>query len=212
MRILRPSCLLMAGLLILRAQGEAQSCLGSNSFANGRIALGAAASFADGFKRVGAVGAYGVARSWYANATVGTTSYDAPNSGSATDLGGSLGYQFGIGDSRAEVCPYGFAGYASYSGANTTNYGFGGGVGWRNDVSASLSIVPAVGLQWHGYSTAFKLSSYSGESLSSSTTEFWANVGFIASKNWSIVPGVMKSSQSGSKAAFVVTLEYYWAK
>jgi hypothetical protein len=210
MGIFRPMDLIMTMVLLPAVQAGAQSCLGSNSFANGRIGLGAAATFADGFKRIGAVAAYGLARSWYANATVGTTSYDPPNSGSATDFGGTLGYQFGIGGSHADICPYGFLGYASYSGANTVNYGFGGGIGWRTAVSDMLSLVPAVGLQWHGYSTS--LSGYSGGSVSSSTAEFWANVGFIANKNWAIVPGVMKSSQTGSATVVAVTLEYYWGR
>ena len=208
MRIFRPLALTFAAVLVPFAQSAAQSCLGSNSFANGRMALGAQGSFFDGGKRFGAIGEYGAPKSWYADVTVGSTQYDGGGS-SVTDFGGSLGYQIGIGDSPAEICPFGFAGYSTGGGAKVTSYGFGGSVGYRADASDNITIVPAAGLQWHGQSVS--VTGYSS-SASNSNIEFFGNVGIIVNKHWAIVPGVLKSNASGSKALFMVTLGYFWGQ
>ncbi|HVT40448.1 MAG TPA: outer membrane beta-barrel protein [Gemmatimonadaceae bacterium] len=211
MRIMKPLVLVLTAALVPAAQGAAQTCLGSNSFANGRMALGVQGGFSSGAKRFGAIGAYGAPKSWYADVTVGSTSYDAAGSKSVVDFGGSLGYQFGLGDSPAELCPYAFVGYSSSSGVKTTNYGFGGSIGWRADLSDDVNIVPAVALQWHGVNTSIDVAGAS-ISGSGSNVEYGANVGFIFNKQWAIVPGVIQSSASGAKAMFTVTLAYFWGK
>jgi hypothetical protein len=209
MRIMKPLVLVLTAALVPVAQSAAQTCLGSNSFANGRMALGVQGGFSSGAKRFGAIGAYGAPKSFYADVTVGSTSYDN-GGGSATDFGGSLGYQIALGDSPAEICPYAFAGYSTGGGVKITSYGFGGAVGWRADASDDVSIVPAVALQWHG--TSVSVDGYSGASVSDSHIEYGANVGFIVNKQWAIVPGVIQSSASGAKALFTITLAYYWGK
>ena len=135
--------------------------------------------------------------------------FDAAGSSSRTDFGGSLGYQIGIGDSPAEICPYGFAGYSTGGARNVTSYGFGGSVGWRADASDEITIVPAVGLQWVGQSVSV---SGNSSSKSDSNIDFFGNVGFIVHKHWAIVPGVIKSNASGSKTVFRVLLGYFWGQ
>jgi hypothetical protein len=215
MHILKPLVLALTAGLVPGAQSAAQTCLGSNSFANAQMALGAQAGFMSGAKRFGAIGAFGSPKSWFADATVGSTSFDVANSSSQTDFGGSLGYQVGLGDSPAEICPYAFVGYATITGLKTTSYGFGGGIGWRADASDAVTIVPAAVLQWHGVSYSYGVAGYSG-STTDSSIDFGANVGFIFNKQWAIVPGVLQAHSSKAlvqpKPWFTVTLGYYWGK
>jgi hypothetical protein len=202
MRMLRPLVFALAALLVPLAASSAQLCLGSNTFDNGKLVVGGSGSFYDGGQRFAANGAYGMPKSWYVGATVGTTSYKGGGD-SQIDFGGSLGYQFPIGDNPLEICPYAKLGYASVSSFKTTSYGGGAGIGWHAQASDDLMVHPAAGLELLGEST-----SYNGTTASGSSTVLWANVGLIVNKQWAIVPGISKSTESGSKAVFNIAVAY----
>lgn len=208
MRMLRPMVGALAAVLVSASYAGAQACTGNTPFANGRWALGGEGSFADGVNRFGAVGAYGAPKSWYATATIGNTSFKG-GGGSATDFGGSFGYQIPVGDSPLEFCPYAQLGYATFTGGNSTAYGVGGAIGWPNHVSDDFDFIPAVGLQYTG--TSSKIDGLSG-SITDSFTSFYLNAGLILNKQWGIVPGVSKNSTSGSKAVFNIAVTYNFGK
>ena len=202
MRMLRPLVFALGAVLVPFATSSAQLCQGGNTFDNGKLAVGGQGSFFDGGQRFAAVGAYGMPKSWYVDATVGTTSYKGGGD-SQIYFGGSIGYAFAVGDNPLEICPMASLGYASVSGVHTTSYGFGGGIGWHAQASDDLMVHPAAGV-----ALDFTNTSISGYSGSSNTTVLWANVGLILNKQWAIVPGISKSTDSGSKVVFNITIAY----
>ena len=208
MRMIRPMVGALAAVLVSASYAGAQACTGNTPFANGRWALGGEGSFQDGANRFGAVGAYGAPKSWYATATIGNTSVKGGGS-SATDFGGTFGYQIPVGDSPLELCPYAHAGYQTFTGGNGTIYGVGGAIGWPNHVSDDFDFIPAVGLQYNG--TSVKVDGLSG-SATDSFTSFYFNAGLILNKQWGIVPGISKTSRSGSKAVFNIGVTYNFGK
>jgi hypothetical protein len=203
MRMLRPVVFALGALLVPLATSSAQLCLGGNTFDNGKLVVGGQGNFQDGANRFAAVGAYGMPKSWWVGATVGSTS---PKVGdSVIDFGGSLGYQFPVSDNPLEICPYATLGYSSVSGFHTTSYSFGGAIGWHAQASDDLMVHPAAGLAWLGES--FTGDGYSG-STSAHTWVMSANVGLIINKQWAIVPGISKTTEDGSKAVFNIAVTY----
>ena len=95
----------LAFTLALGAKAAAQTCTGMPSFSAGQMQLAAGGSFADGASTFGGTFGYGVPKSFYGKAALGTTSYDAFD-GSSLDFGLSGGYQVPLQSSRTmEVCP-----------------------------------------------------------------------------------------------------------
>ena len=214
MRLLRPMVGALAAVLVSASYAAAQACTGNTPFANGRWALGGQGSFRENVKRFGAVGAYGAPKSWYATATIGRTSYKY-GPGSGTDIGGTIGYQLPVGDSPLEFCPYAHAGYFKTDPFNTTSYGVGGAIGWPNHVSDDFDFIPAVGVQYTGFSSKVDgTGTTDGRSVSvtGNSTVFYLSAGLILNKQWGIVPGVWKSSESLSKAVFQVAVTYTFGK
>ena len=204
----------LAAVLVSASYAGAQACKGNTPFANGRWALGGEGSFPDGANRFGAVGAYGAPKSWYATATIGSKSFKG--GGSATDFGGTFGYQIPVGDSPLEFCPYARVGYYKSDPFNTTSYGIGGAVGWPNHVSDDFDFIPAVGVNYTGFSSKVDGSGTVdglSRSITGNSTALYLNAGLILNKQWGIVPSVWKSlSDSRFKAVFGIALTYNFGK
>src|SRR5690349_8892178 len=71
--------------LYLSTQAAAQTCAGMPAFSSGKMQLSGGAQFADGANSFGGTFGYGLPRSFYGKAGIGTTSYD-PYDGSSFDL------------------------------------------------------------------------------------------------------------------------------
>jgi hypothetical protein len=89
----------------LAGRAAAQACVGMPSFSSGQLQATAGGSLADGASSFGGTIGYGVPKSLYGKAGVGTTSYDAFD-GSSFDFSLGGGYQIPLQSSRtAELCP-----------------------------------------------------------------------------------------------------------
>jgi hypothetical protein len=95
----------MALLAVVNAPAVAQACLGLPSHANGQMQVAGNASFTDLYNSFGASFGYGKPAGLFANAQLGTTSFDGLD-GSQMDLGAQVGYQLTVGKvAQAQVCP-----------------------------------------------------------------------------------------------------------
>ena len=94
----------MALLAVVSAPAAAQTCLGLASHANGQMQVAGNASFTDLSNSFGGSFGYGQPGGVFANAQIGTTSFDGLD-GSATDLGVQGGYQLTVGQAQMQLCP-----------------------------------------------------------------------------------------------------------
>jgi len=94
----------LALVAVVNAPAAAQTCLGLASHATGRMQVSGNAQFSDVSNSFGGSFGYGQPAGIFANAQLGTTSYDG-GVGSATDLGLQGGYQLTVGNARMQVCP-----------------------------------------------------------------------------------------------------------
>ena len=83
----------------LGARAVAQTCTGMPSFSAGQMQVTAGGSFADGASSFGGTFGYGVPKSFYGKAALGSTSYDGLD-GSSLDIGVNGGYQIALKSSR----------------------------------------------------------------------------------------------------------------
>ena len=144
----------MALLAVANAPAVAQTCLGLPSHANGQMQVSGNATFTDLYNSFGGSFGYGQPHGVFANAQLGTTSYDGLD-GSAIDLGVQGGYQLTVGKaSQAHVCPV-----ASFSvgmgpkdvdgfgtDASSTRGTLGVAVGKVMGANPRMKIVPNAGL------------------------------------------------------------------
>ena len=91
----RALLLSLALTLTLGARAVAQTCTGMPSFSAGQMQATAGGTFADGTSSFGGTFGYGVPKSFYGKAALGTTSYDGID-GSSLDFGVSGGYQIAL--------------------------------------------------------------------------------------------------------------------
>jgi len=103
-RMRRTLVVSMALLAVVNAPAAAQTCLGLASHANGQMQVAGNASFTDLSNSFGGSFGYGQPAGVFANAQVGTTSYDGLD-GSAMDLGVQGGYQLTVGQAQMQLCP-----------------------------------------------------------------------------------------------------------
>ena len=95
----------MALLAVVNAPAVAQACLGLPSHANGQMQVAGNATFTDLYNSFGGSFGYGRPAGLFANAQIGTTSFDGLD-GSQMDLGVQGGYQLTVGRvAQAQVCP-----------------------------------------------------------------------------------------------------------
>lgn len=215
--MLRLTVFVLAGAVALAAPSGAQNCVGRGSFRYGRVALGGTVTVTGGSRGFGAYGTYGTPASWYAGATVGTTSIDG-GGGTSLNLGGSLGYQLPIGRALA-FCPYANLGSSALRNVSTitgtrittrtNSYGLGGTLGWRYEDSDELDVIPALGVQWQRISVTSPELRYSGPANSGSAS---FSIGFIAERKWAIVPAVSSSFSSGTSYVYSLSVGYSFGK
>ena len=154
---MRRALLLSLALTVtLGARAMAQTCTGMPSFSAGQMQVTAGGAFEDGASSFGGTFGYGVPKSFYGKAGLGTTSYDGLD-GSSLDFGLSGGYQIPLQSSRSmEVCPV--ASLSIGSGPNdilgtgtdmsSRTFAFGAAMGAHVGNNPQLQIVPNASFQF----------------------------------------------------------------
>ncbi len=142
--------------LMLGAKASAQTCVGMPSFASGQMQVAGGGSFADGSSGFAGTFGYGLPKSFYGKAGIGSTSYDALD-GSSFDFGAAAGYQIPLESKRsAEVCPV--ASLSLGSGPNgvgvsnldmsSRTFAFGASLGALVGHSSKVQILPNAAFQF----------------------------------------------------------------
>jgi hypothetical protein len=205
----RALLLSLALTLSLGARAAAQTCTGMPSFSAGQLQATAGGSFADGTSSFGGTFGYGVPKSFYGKAALGTTSYDAFD-GSSLDFGVAGGYQIPLQASRtAEVCPV--ASLSIGSGPSdvlgdmdlsSRTFAFGAALGAHVGHNPQLQIVPNASFQFantrveldDGVDSAAGSESYALLTL---------GTGFVFNSRYSLNPSIsIPVGLDGSDASF----------
>lgn len=200
----------MALTFALAARSAAQTCTGMPSFSAGQMQVTAGGSFADGASSFGGTFGYGVPKSFYGKAALGTTSYDAFD-GSSVDFGLSGGYQIPLQSSRTmEVCPV--ASLSVGSGPNdvlgsgvdmsSRTIAFGAALGAQVGNSPQLQIVPNASFQFANT----RLSIDDGTDSASGSESYGLltlGTGFVFNSRYSLNPSIsIPMGLDGSDASF----------
>jgi hypothetical protein len=193
-------------------KAAAQTCVGMPSFTSGKMQVAAGGSFADGASSFGGTLGYGVPKSFYGKAGIGTTSYDAFD-GSSFDLNLGGGYQIPLKASRvAELCPV--ASLSIGSGPNdvvgtgvdmsSRTFAFGAAVGAMVGNSSQVRILPNAAFQFantrleidDGTTSAAGSESYALLTL---------GTGFVFNSRYSLNPSInIPMGLDGSDASFTL--------
>lgn len=207
----------MALLAVANAPAAAQTCLGLPSHANGQMQVAGNASFNDLYNSFGGSFGYGQPAGVFANAQVGTTSWDGLD-GSQTDLGLQGGYQLTVGKvAQAQVCPVASFGVGmgpkdiggAGIDASSTRGTLGFAVGKVMGANPKMKIVPNAGLGL----------AYSKQKLDDGTTSVEASetygqasigVGLIFNSNIAVRPSVSipLGSDLSNDPTFGLTVAY----
>jgi len=198
--------------LYLSTQAAAQTCVGMPSFSSGHMQVSGGAQFADGANSFGGQFGYGMPKSFYGKAGIGTTSYD-PFNGSSFDLNLGGGYQIPLHASRtAELCPVGNLSLSSGpndvqgSGVDLSGrtFSFGASVGALLGRSQQLRFVPNAAFQF-----ANTRATADDGTTSASASESYAlltlGTGFVFNSRFSLNPSInLPIGLDGSSASFAL--------
>ncbi len=144
----------MALFAVVNAPAAAQTCLGLPSHSAGQMQVAGNVGFNDLYNSFGASFGYGQPAGLFANAQVGTTSWDGLD-GSTIDLGLQGGYQLTVGKvAQAQVCPVASFGVGMGPNdiggagvdASSTHGTLGFAVGKVMGANPKMKIVPNAGL------------------------------------------------------------------
>jgi hypothetical protein len=194
----------------LGAHAAAQTCTGMPSFSSGQMQVAAGGTFADGASTFGGTFGYGVPKSFYGKAGLGTTSYDAFD-GSSFDFRVEGGYQIPLQASRtAELCPV--ASLSLGSGPNdildtgvdmsSRTFAFGAALGAQVGNNPQLQIVPNASFQLANT----RLSVDDGTDSASDSESYGLltlGTGFVFNSRYSLNPSIsIPVGLDGSDASF----------
>ncbi len=210
MRAIRPLALVLIALAVPLSRGAAQTCQGTAAFQDGRWRAGAFSHENTTVNDVGAGLAYGVPRSFY-----GAVSVDKLQAANGTGVGAAVGYQIHLSDTPFQVCPEVSAHYVSSDGTNTTEYRFGGNLGYRFGISDWFTLVPAAGVRWLSVTaTSDRVTTAgpgtSGVAATGSGSEVNMEMGLVFHRSFTIVPGLLIPSQNGTKSIFTIGVSINW--
>jgi hypothetical protein len=214
MRLDHLRVLVALSVLIPMGQARAQRCMGVASFASGSGRIAAGASLTGGSKNYGMHLAIGQDKGAFASGTFSRTTFDNA-SFALTGLAGSIGYQLELGDrSNVEFCPVagvsyfsGSHGYgASYVDVSSTEFGFGGSVGFVASSSASFELVPAVGFQYLTNNSKAMVTAFGNSSSGTGSSNYGivsVSAGFVFNKSVTLQPIIeIPVSLANGKASY----------
>ena len=206
----RALLLSLALSFMLGGRAAAQTCVGMPSFTSGNMQVTAGGSFADGASSFGGTFGYGVPKSFYGKAGLGSTSYDGLD-GSSFDLNLGGGYQVPLATSRmAELCP--IASLSLASGPNdivgsgidmsSRTFAFGAAVGALVGNSSQVRILPNASFQFANT----RLSMDDGTDSAAGSESYGLltlATGFVFNSRYSLNPSVsIPMGLDGSDASF----------
>ena len=205
----RALLLSLALTLSLGARAAAQTCTGMPSFSAGQLQATAGGSFADGTSSFGGTFGYGVPKSFYGKAALGTTSYDALD-GSSLDFGIAGGYQVPLQASRtAEVCPVASLSIGSGpidvlgdTDMSSRTFAFGAALGAHVGQNPQLQIVPNASFQFAN--TRVELDDGNDSAVGSESYALLTlGTGFVFNSRYSLNPSIsIPVGLDGSDASF----------
>jgi hypothetical protein len=182
---------------MLGSRAAAQTCVGMPSFSSGQMQVSAGGSFADGASSFGGAFGYGVPKSFYGKAGVGSTSYDGFD-GSSVDLTLGGGYQVPLQASRTtELCPVANLSLASGPDdvlgtgidMSSRTFSFGAALGAQLGHNPQMQILPNASFQFANT----RLSMDDGtESVSGSESYalLTLGTGFVFNSRYSLNPSI----------------------
>jgi hypothetical protein len=206
----RALLLTLALTLTLGSRAVAQTCTGMPSFAAGQMQATAGGSFTDGASSFGGTFGYGVPKSFYGKASLGSTSYDAFD-GSSFDFGVGGGYQIPLQTSRtAELCPV--ASLSLGSGPSdvlgtgvdmsSRTFAFGAALGAQVGNNPQLRIVPNASFQFANT----RITMDDGTDSASGSESYGLltlGTGFVFNSRYSLNPSIsLPMGLEGSDASF----------
>jgi hypothetical protein len=212
MRAFRLFVLALIALAAPLSRSIAQTCQGTAAFQDGRWRAGAFGRDNDNVSDIGAGLAYGVPRSFYGEISFDKLQ-DAHSGPSATGPAIAVGYQIHLSDTPFQFCPEVAAHFYQGSGANSTEYAFGGSLGYRVGISDWFTLVPAAGIRWlsvTGTSDAANSGGVSQAVASGSSSEVHMEIGLVFHRTFTIVPGLLIPSQNGTSSIFTLGLSINW--
>jgi hypothetical protein len=208
----RALLLSLALTLSLGTRAVAQTCTGMPSFSAGQMQATAGATFADGMSSFGGTVSYGVPKSFYGKAALGTTSYDAFD-GSSLDFSLAGGYQIPLQTSRtAELCPVASLSLGSGpddvlgSGIDMSSrtFALGAALGAQLGHNPQLQIVPNASFQLANT----RLSVDDGTDSASDSESYGLltlGTGFVFNSRYSLNPSIsLPMGREGSDASFTL--------
>jgi hypothetical protein len=189
--------LTLAVPFLLASKAAAQACAGMPSFTSGPMQIAAGGTFADGSSSLAGTFGYGVPKSFYGKAGIGSTSYDALD-GSSFDVSLGGGYQIPLRTAKkAEFCPVANLSFGSGpDDAQELNidrslrtFSFGGAFGMLMGRSETMDIVPNASFQFAN--TRFSADDGT-ESFSSSESYglLTLGTGFVFNSRYSLNPSL----------------------
>jgi hypothetical protein len=152
----RALLLSLALSFMLGGRVAAQTCVGMPSFSSGQMQVTAGGAFADGTSSFGGTFGYGMPKSFYGKAGIGTTSYDGLD-GSSFDFSVGGGYQIPLHTSRmAELCPVANLSFGSGPDdigglgvdMSSRTIAFGAAIGTEVGNSTQMQILPNASFQF----------------------------------------------------------------
>ena len=196
--------------LLLGGRAAAQTCVGMPAFSAGQMQVAAGGNFADGASSFGGTFGYGVPKSFYGKAGIGSTSYDALD-GSSFDLNLGGGYQVPLQASRtAELCPV--ANLSLNSGPNdivgsgvdmsSRTFSLGAALGAQVGRNPQMQIVPNASFQFAN--TRLSMDDGTDEvSGSESYGLLTLGTGFVFNSRYSLNPSInIPMGLDGSDVSF----------
>ncbi len=224
MRAIRPLAMVFLALTLPLSRGAAQTCQGTAAFQDGRWRAGAFAHENTTVNDVGVGLAYGIPRSFYGELTVDKLQ-DPHATNSATGPRLAVGYQFHISDTPFQFCPEVTGHYSSGAtgGDHATQVGFGGSLGYRVGISDWFTLVPAAGVSWISTNTYCGRGEDVGPTApgavtptatcefdSGTSSQVFMAIGLVFHRSFTIVPGLLIPSQSGTKSIFTLGVSINW--
>jgi hypothetical protein len=199
----RISGLLAAGVLVA-GTARAQTCLGFTSLENAKMNIAGVAQFGDGFKSYGAALNSALGKVAHIGIDAMSTSFDNI-SDKQLDLTARLG--FGINAGSVSFCPFGFFGYSKFPNVDAQkSYGGGAGAAYAVNPGGSVELIPFAGFVYA------RPTDTNGCVSECSNTNIFAGLGLRFGGGIQLSPQFSKSTHSGSKSVFGVSLSFPFGK
>ncbi len=216
MRILRSLALALVALAAPLMRGAAQTCQGTSAFQDGRARIGVLDQHNSDFNDFRASAGYGIPRSFYGNVNYEATQI-SHGGGTEDGFGVDVGYQIHLSDTPFQVCPLAMWQHTSMDNAHTDVVGFGGSLGYRVEISDWFAVVPAVGVRWMSATTTAPAilgpggnNATTSASATQSSTDVFMAIGLVFNKEFTISPGIIVPSQSGTKSIYTIGVSVNW--